>query len=133
MTDNAIPLPTNPGTSIGGSTIAAGDTSSDGSPPHRMGPSTSPAAARPFAPARHLDPLRSVQGTHARYDCSDLAAVDGHLRHLGRRLATVRTRSPDLACRYRDDIDTLLDRRAWLTLQFGSSSTSARRASLTLG
>ena len=117
MTEKATHRLTNPSTSIDGSTIAAGDPPSSG---QRTRPGAAPIH---FAPARHLDPLRSVQGTHARYDCSDLAAVDGHLRHLGRRLAAVRTRSPDLACRYRDDIDTLLDRRAWLTLPSSSSST----------
>jgi hypothetical protein len=129
MTEKATHRPTNPSTSIDGPTIAAGD-------PPSSGQRTRPGAALiHFAPARHLDPLRSVQGTHARYDCSDLAAVDGHLRHLGRRLAAVRTRSPDLACRYRDDIDTLLDRRAWLTLSITDQPERPRvnRTSLTVG
>ena len=40
-----------------------------------------------FAFVHHLDPLRSVQGTRARYDCPDLVAVDRHLASL-RRLSS---------------------------------------------
>lgn len=68
-----------------------------------------------FAPARHLDPLRSVHGTRGdRYDCPDTAVVDRHILGLRRRLAGAG--SPELAHAYRADIDRLLDRRAWLTL-----------------
>ena len=70
-----------------------------------------------FAPARHLDPLRIVQGTRgARYDCPDVATVDGHLVRLSRRVATGGAESPDVVEVCRTDIDRLLDRRAWLTL-----------------
>jgi endonuclease III len=69
-----------------------------------------------FAPARHLDPLRIVQGScGARYDCPDVATVDGHLVRLSRRVATSGVESPDVEL-CRTDIDRLLDRRAWLTL-----------------
>jgi hypothetical protein len=112
MAEKAMRLPTNPSTSMSGSTIAAGDTPSAGQTV-RPDPSI---AGRTFAPARLLDPLRSVQGAHARYDCPDIAAVDRHLHHLRRHLAAVRTRSPDLAGPCREDVDRLLDRRAWLTL-----------------
>ena len=40
-----------------------------------------------FAFVHHLDPLRSVQGTRARYDCPDLVAVYRHLASLRRRVA----------------------------------------------
>ena len=70
-----------------------------------------------FAPARQLDPLRSVHGTrNDRYDCPDLAALDRHIVRLRRRLVSVGRRSPDAAAVCRADIDRLLDRRAWLTL-----------------
>jgi hypothetical protein len=71
---------------------------------------------RLFAPTRYLDPLRAVDGTHARYDCPDLATLDRHIEYLRRRIATVGARSPNVAGVYRADIDRLLDRRAWLTL-----------------
>jgi hypothetical protein len=73
-------------------------------------------ADQPFAFIRHLDPLRTVQGSHRRYDCPDLAALDRHIENLGRRIATVGVRSPDIADACRADIDRLLDRRAWLTM-----------------
>jgi hypothetical protein len=69
-----------------------------------------------FAFVQHLDPLRSVQGVHARYDCPDLDTVDRHLEGLRRRIATAGARSPDLLDACRADIDRLLDRRNWLTL-----------------
>ena len=70
-----------------------------------------------FAPARQLDPLRSVDGTrNDRYDCPDLATLDRHIVRLRRRITSVGTRSPDVPKVCRADIDRLLDRRAWLTL-----------------
>lgn len=71
---------------------------------------------RSFAPTRSLDPLRAVQGTHARYDCPDLAALDRHIEYLRRRIATAGARAADVVDVSRGDIDLLLDRRAWLTL-----------------
>jgi hypothetical protein len=68
-----------------------------------------------FAPARQLDPLRLVHGMRNRYDCPDLAALDGHLDGLRHRIAAVGGWSADVTC-HRADIDRLLDRRAWLTL-----------------
>ena len=79
-------------------------------------PGTPTATGRHFAFVRHLDPLRSVQGTHARYDCPDLASVDRHLEALRRRMSTGAARGPDVADACRADIDRLLDRRAWLAL-----------------
>lgn len=71
---------------------------------------------RSFAFTRHLDPLRTVQGTLARYDCPDLAALDRHIEHLRRRIATAGAQPPKVVDVSRADIDVLLDRRAWLTL-----------------
>jgi hypothetical protein len=73
-------------------------------------------AAPRFAVAAHLDPLRSVQGVRSRYDCPDLTALDRHIASLYRRIITAGARSPDVVGTCRDDIDRLLDRRAWLTL-----------------
>ena len=53
----------------------------------RTRPSGTAARGPHFAPARHLDPLRTVQGSLALYDCPDLATLDGHLRTLRRRPA----------------------------------------------
>lgn len=72
-------------------------------------------ATTEFAFVRHLDPLRSVQGSRTRYDCPDLAAVDRHLAGLRRRVAGG-AHSPDGVDACRVDIDRLLDHRAWLTL-----------------
>ena len=73
-------------------------------------------ARRHFAFVQHLDPLRSLQGIHARYDCPDMATVDRHIEGLLRRIATAGARSPILADACRADIDQLLDRRTWLAL-----------------
>jgi hypothetical protein len=131
MTESAIHLHTHPTMSMGSSVIAADGTSSGD---RRMRPDTSPTATATF-PVQYPDPLRSVQGTRARYDCPDLAALDGHLHHLRRRVAAVRTRSPDVAGPYRVDIDRLLDRRAWLTLPITDEPERPRahRTSLTVG
>jgi hypothetical protein len=78
-----------------------------------------------FAPARQLDPLRMVQGTrNHRYDCPDLATLDRHITRLRHRVTTVGSRSPTVAAACRADIDRLLDRRAWLTLADGPTSSS---------
>jgi hypothetical protein len=68
-----------------------------------------------FAPAQHLDPLRTVHGTRSdRYDCPDLAALDQHIRCLRRRIARLGDVAAAGVCRA--DIDRLLDHRSWLTL-----------------
>lgn len=68
-----------------------------------------------FAPAQHLDPLRSVHGTrNDHYDCPDLAALDRHIHCLRRRIVRLGTVGAADTCRA--DIDRLLDRRSWLTL-----------------
>jgi hypothetical protein len=66
-----------------------------------------------FAPAQHLDPLRTVQGTrNDRYDCPDLATLDRHLDRLRQRMMRLgRVAAADIC---RADIDRLLDRRCWL-------------------
>ena len=70
-----------------------------------------------FPPAQLLDPLRIVQGAGTnRYDCPDLAVLDGHLDHLRRRIAGLGDQASRAAAGYRADIDRLLDRRSWLTL-----------------
>ena len=70
-----------------------------------------------FAPATLLDPLRLVHGTGSdRYDCPDLATLDGHINQLRRRIARLDGRVPAVAEACRADIDRLLDRRSWLTL-----------------
>ena len=82
-----------------------------------------------FAPARHLDPLRSVDGTrNDRYDCPDLATLDRHIVRLRRRIAAVGTRLPDVAEVCRADVDRLLDRRAWLTLPVAVDEVELRAA-----
>ena len=82
-----------------------------------------------FAPARHLDPLRSVHGTrNDRYDCPDLATLDRHIVRLRRRIAAVGTRLPDVAEVCRADVDRLLDRRAWLTLPVAVDEVELRAA-----
>jgi hypothetical protein len=83
-----------------------------------------------FAPARQLDPLRVVQGTrNDRYDCPDVATLDGHITRLRRRIAAVGSRSPTFVAACRADIDRLLDRRAWLTLQAPPDEPELRAAS----
>ena len=70
-----------------------------------------------FAPVTLLDPLRLVHGTGSdRYDCPDLASLDGHINQLRRRIARLDGRVPAVAEACRADIDLLLDRRSWLTL-----------------
>ena len=66
-----------------------------------------------FAPAQHLDPSRTVQGTrNDRYDCPDLATLDRHLDRLRQRMMRLgRVAAADIC---RADIDRLLDRRCWL-------------------
>ena len=66
-----------------------------------------------FAPAQHLDPLRTVQGTrNDRYDCPDLATLDRHLDRLRQRMMRLgRVAAADIC---RADIDRLLDHRCWL-------------------
>ncbi len=82
-----------------------------------------------FAPARHLDPLRNVQGTRGdRYDCPDVTTVDRHIVRLRRRVAVVGAQSPDVAEVYRTDIDRLLDHRAWLTLPVAPDEFPLRKA-----
>jgi len=80
-----------------------------------MTPTTTTTTARHFAFVQHLDPLRSVEGTQARYACPDLAAVDRHLTSLRRRIAAAGARSPAVVAACREDVDRLLDRRSWLT------------------
>jgi len=82
----------------------------------RTRPSGTAARGPHFAPARHLDPLRTVQGSLALYDCPDLATLDGHLRTLRRRSAGLHAPSGRAAA-YRADMDRLLDRRVWLELR----------------
>ncbi|HSU11714.1 MAG TPA: hypothetical protein VLK57_21170, partial [Pseudonocardia sp.] len=87
------------------------------------------SGGRMFAPARHLDPLRIVHGTRgARYDCPDVATVDGHLVRLSRRVATGGVESPDVVEVCRTDIDRLLDRRTWLTLPVAPRESRLRLA-----
>ena len=82
--------------------------------------------APPLAFVRLLDPLRSVRGVLARYDCPDLAALDRHIAALGRRIAAAR--SPAAVDAARVDVDRLLDRRTWLTLLTRSvGDTTVRR------
>jgi hypothetical protein len=83
-----------------------------------------------FAPARQLDPLRVVQGTrNHRYDCPDVATLERHITRLRHRIATVGSRSPQVAGACRADIDRLLDRRAWLTLPDAPAEFELRAAS----
>ncbi|MCE0765375.1 GNAT family N-acetyltransferase [Pseudonocardia kujensis] len=70
----------------------------------------------PFAPARHLDPLLSVEGAGDRYHCPDLTSLDAHLARLRRRIDRDGGRNPAVVATWRADLDRLLDRRAWLTL-----------------
>jgi hypothetical protein len=81
-----------------------------------------------LAPARHLDPLRILDGTRGdRYDCPDVTFVDDHITRLRRRLAAG-IRRPELADAYRGDIDRLLDRRAWLTLPVAPAASELSQA-----
>ena len=77
-----------------------------------------------FAPAQHLDPLRTVHGTNGRYDCPDVAALDHHIGSLQRRIAHLGHVPAADVCRA--DIDQLLDRRSWLTLPVIRRTPSAR-------
>ena len=70
----------------------------------------------PLAPAGHLDPLLSVQGTRDRYHCPDLVSLDRHLARLRGRIARDAGREPAAAVTWQADLDRLLERRAWLTL-----------------
>jgi hypothetical protein len=70
----------------------------------------------PFAPARHLDPLLSVQGSRDRYHCPDLVSLDRHLARLCGRIARAAGRDPAAVATWQADLDRLLERRAWLTL-----------------
>jgi hypothetical protein len=75
-----------------------------------------------FTPVQLLDPLRIVHGaTNDRYDCPDVAALDRHIDHLRRRIASTGEQVHNIADDYRADIDRLLDRRFWLTLPVASS------------
>jgi hypothetical protein len=66
-----------------------------------------------FAPAQHLDPLRTVHGTrNDRYDCPDLATLDRHLDRLRQRIVGLGRVAAADTCRA--DIDRLLDHRCWL-------------------
>ena len=70
-----------------------------------------------FAPARQLDPLRVVQGTrNHRYDCPDVATLERHITRLRHRIATVGSRSPQVAS-------------AWLTLPEAPAEFELRAAS----
>jgi len=76
-----------------------------------------------FTPVQLLDPLRSVQGArNYRYDCPDVAALDRHIEHLRRRIASVGEQAHNIADDYRADIDRLLDHRCWLTLPLSDAS-----------
>ena len=75
-----------------------------------------------FAPARQLDPLRVVQGTRNH-------RLERHITRLRHRIATVGSRSPQVAGACRADIDRLLDRRAWLTLPQAPAEFELRAAS----
>ena len=60
-----------------------------------------------FAPAQHLDPLRTVQGTRKdRYDCPDLATLDRHLDRLRQRIVGLGRVPAADTCRA--DVDRLL-------------------------
>lgn len=68
----------------------------------------------PASPRTHRITIDTVIGSDGRtYQCDTVAAIDTHIAHVHARLKAV---SPDLAVRYRDDIDKLLDRRAYLSL-----------------
>jgi hypothetical protein len=71
-----------------------------------------------FAPTATLDPLRYVVApSNKRYDVPDVDALDACVRWLRRRSENARTKGfPNLARYYEADIDTLLERRQWLTL-----------------
>jgi hypothetical protein len=78
-----------------------------------------------FAPAQHLDPLRTVHGTgNDRYDCPDLATLDHHIHFLRRRIGRLGHLPAADVCRA--DIDRLLDRRSWLTLPVTAHEPAAR-------
>jgi hypothetical protein len=75
-----------------------------------------------FTPVQLLDPLRIVHGArNDRYDCPDVAALDRHIDHLRRRIASTGEQAHTIADDYRADIDRLLDRRFWLTLPVASN------------
>jgi hypothetical protein len=75
-----------------------------------------------FTPVQLLDPLRIVQGTrNDRYDCPDLAALDRHIIHLRRRIASIGEQGHNTTDDYRTDIDRLLDHRFWLALPVAST------------
>jgi len=75
-----------------------------------------------FTPVRLLDPLRMVYGArNNRYDCPDVAALDRHIHHLRRRIASIGEQACNIVDDYRADIDRLLDRRLWLALPVASS------------
>jgi hypothetical protein len=73
-----------------------------------------------FAPAQHLDPLRTVHGTNDRYDCPDLAVLDHHIVCLRRRIGRLGHVPAADVCRA--DIDRLLEHRSWLTLSVKAPS-----------
>jgi hypothetical protein len=82
-----------------------------------------------FTPVQLLDPLRIVHGArNDRYDCPDLAALDRHIIHLRRRIASIGEQGHNTTDDYRTDIDRLLDHRFWLTLPVASTSFEQRTA-----
>ncbi|MDN5857758.1 MAG: hypothetical protein L0H84_03970 [Pseudonocardia sp.] len=66
-------------------------------------------------PEPYVDPVVTVIGEHGTpYPCPDLAALDGHLVELTRRIRLAGLRFPNLVADLRSDIDRLLERRRWL-------------------
>jgi hypothetical protein len=70
------------------------------------------AAKTPDAPPPP-DPMHQVHGLVRLYDCPDLAAVDSFLVELTDRISRA-TKLPKLVAQYKSDMDSLLDRRAFL-------------------
>jgi hypothetical protein len=68
-------------------------------------------------PQPTFDPVATVIGIGGTlYSCPDIKTLDAHVTWLRYRIKCADPRFPCLVAEFRDDIDLLLDRRAWIEI-----------------